>query len=182
MTDRERRGGPRVPDGVPRPTAIPFAPGPNRSDLSALPGSPGTPLPPNPAEPQIAFGQVGGFKRALESIPLEALTPQAGGFMGPSRAPQEAVTAGVDLGAGPGAGALIPSPLDLSNRLAAQELRYAYPVIMRLATMPGATTQSKILAQRLRANLGVQPQQVPLFPGEQFGAVGETNRGGEGRG
>lgn len=160
MTSRENRGGQRVPDGVQRPASLPFARGPNRSDLSELPGTPGTPLPPNPAEPQIHQGQAGRLRQMLGNIPLDQISPQVGLGEGTQR-PNEPVTSGISRGEGPGPEALIPSPNELSAKLTAQELRAAYPLIMRLATLPNATTETKILAQRIRASLPVAPEQMP---------------------
>ena len=175
MTSRGGRGGPRVPDGIPRPASVPFAQGPNRSDLSALPGTPGTPLPDGPANPGVGFGQAGPIRRALSGIPLDSTTPgNFGGIMDDSQNPGEPITSGIDRGAGPGAESLIPHQDRLSNLLAAQEVKYTYPVLMRLATLPNATTQTRILAQKLRSQLGVQPYQIPKYPGELDGTRGPT--------
>lgn len=172
MTSRDGRGGARVPDGVQRPDSLPFARGPNRSDLSELPGTPGTPLPPNPAEPDVRQGQAGPLRRILGNIPLESVSPDVS-LRGGTRAPQEPITAGISRGAGPGPESLIASPSQLSDRLSASELRYAYPLILRLATLPNATTETKILAQRIRANLPIQPEHMPDL-GRQNGATGES--------
>ncbi len=164
------RGGPRVPDGVPRPGALPFARGPNRSDLSELPGTPGTPLPGGPGEPgSVPQGQAGQIRQALQKIG----GPKPGGLTGPSGNPSEPVTSGVNGGAGPGAGGLLPSPGQLTEQMTSQELKYAYPVIMRLATLPNATTETKILAQRLRANLPLAPAQMPLMETGENGVHGQ---------
>jgi hypothetical protein len=164
VTTRENRGGSRVPDGVPRPANIPFGRGPNRQDLAELPGTPGTPLPEGIGG-GVPTGQVGPIRRALADIPLESFGTGGPGILsGESTAPEEPLTAGIDTGAGPGAGSVLPSPVDLSNRFTASELQAVYPVLMRLATLPGATTQTKILAQKLRANLPVKPEQVPRVP------------------
>ncbi len=152
------RGGPRVPDGVPRPANLPFARGPNRSDLSELPGTPGTPLPPSPADPQIHQGQAGQIRAALANV-----APAGGGLTAATGSPGEPVTSGVGSGAGPGPNALIPSGGQLTQQMTSQELKYAYPLLMRLATLPNATTESKIMAQRLRANLPLAPEQMPLM-------------------
>jgi hypothetical protein len=162
MTARENRGGPRVPDGVQRPASLPFARGPNRTDLAELPGTPGTPLPPSPAEPQIHQGQAGRLRQMLGGIPIDQVAPH-GKFSDPTMAPDEPVTAGVDMGAGPGSEGLFPAQSPLTNQLTASQMRYAYPLIMRLATLPNATTETKILAQRLRANLPVSPEQMPVM-------------------
>ncbi len=153
------RGGARVPDGVPRPANLPFARGPNRSDMAELPGTPGTPLPPGPGEPNIQQGQAGRIRDMLGGIPLGNVLP--GQLRDGSMNPDEPVTAGVDAGAGPGSNGLLPSPGQLSEKLAAEELRGIYPLLYRLATLPNATTETKILAQRVRANLPVAPQQMP---------------------
>lgn len=79
----------------------------------------------------------------------------------PTMAPDEPITAGAPLGSGPGPEALLPNPNVLTQRMTAEEMRYAYPLIMRLATLPGATTETKVLAQRIRANLPVAPEQMP---------------------
>ena len=160
MTTREGRGGARVPDGVQRPASLPFARGPNRSDLSELPGTPGTPLPPNPAEPDVRQGQAGRLRQMLGGIPLEQISPDVR-LEDPTQRPGEPITAGIPRGAGPGPDALLPAPNELSTKLAAQEMRTAYPLIMRLATLPNATTETKILAQRIRASLPVAPEQMP---------------------
>lgn len=149
-----------MPDGQARPASLPFARGPNRSDMSELPGTPGTPLPPSPAEPSIQHGQAGQLRERLGGIPLEQVSPQVG-MMDPSQRPDEPVTAGVDVGAGPGSGGLLSSPNQLNAQLTSEELRLAYPLIMRLATLPNATTETKILAQRIRANLAVSPENIP---------------------
>lgn len=164
MTDREGRGGARVPDGVQRPSSLPFARGPNRSDLSELPGTPGTPLPPNPAEPDVRQGQAGRLRQMLGSIPLEQVSPPVG-LNDPTQRPNEPITAGIGMGAGPGPEGLLPSPNQLTQRLTAQELRRIYPLIYRLATLPNATTETKILAQRIRANLPIAPEQMPDLSG-----------------
>ena len=62
----------------------------------------------------------------------------------------------------------------MSNLLASQEVKYTYPVLMRLATLPNATTQTRVLAQKLRSQLGVQPYQIPKYPGELDGTRGPT--------
>lgn len=175
MTSRGGRGGPRVPDGTPRPASIPFAQGPNRSDLSALPGTPGTPLPSGPGGPQVGSGQAGKIRRALSGIPLDSTSPGSfGGLMDDTQNPGEPITAGIDRGAGPGSESLVPHQDRMSNLLASQEVKYTYPVLMRLATLPNATTQTKILAQKLRSQLGVQPYQIPKYPGELDGSRGPT--------
>lgn len=171
----DRRGGARVPDGVARPKPVAFAQGPNRTDLSAIPGTPGTTLPASPATPDVGFGQAGPIRRALADIPLDTLSPGSPGlFRSGTEAPTEPVTAGLDIGAGPGSEALLNSPDALSNQLAATQVKFMFPVLMKLATLPGATNQTKILAQRLRAQLPIQPEQVPLTPGEQLGNSGPT--------
>ncbi len=153
------RGGPVVPDGVQRPASLPFARGPNRSDLSELPGTPGTPLPPSPVDPNIQQGQAGQIRAALAGIQ----GPEGGGLTAGTGSPGEAVTSGIDGGPGAGASSLIPTAGQISQKLTSQELKYAYPLIMRLATLPNATTQTKIMAQRLRANLPLAPEQMPLM-------------------
>jgi len=173
------RGGPRVPDGKPRPDPVPYSSGPNRTDLSALPGTPGTPLP-NTMSPNIPHGEETAVKRALADIPLESFQPgQGGGLMSPSAYPNEPLTAGIDMGAGPGSESLIPTEDQLGNQLAAKEMRYAYPIIMRLASLPNATSQTKILAQRLRAMLPVDARRMPLVPQELEAKIRaqETSRG-----
>ncbi len=152
------RGGARVPDGVPRPASLPFARGPNRSDLSELPGTPGTPLPPSPGESgPVAQGQAGDIRQALAGIQ----GPTGGGLTAESGAPDEDVTAGISSGPGVGPEGLFPSPSQLSQRLTAEELRGIYPLLMRLATLPNATTETKILAQRVRSNLPIAAEQMP---------------------
>lgn len=170
MTSRDGRGGARVPDGQQRPASLPFARGPNRSDLSELPGTPGTPLPPSPAEPSISHGQAGQLRERLNGIPIEQVAPQVG-LTDPTQRPDEPVTSGIDMGGGPGSGGLLDSPNQLSAKLTSEELRTAYPLIMRLATLPNATTETKILAQRLRANLSVSPENIPNL-GSQDGPPG----------
>jgi hypothetical protein len=170
MTARGGRGGPRVPDGVQRPSSLPMARGPNRSDLAELPGTPGTPLPPSPAEPSLQQGQVGALRQRLGSIPLESVSPGVG-LDDDTQAPDEPVTAGAELGAGPGPEGLLPSQNQLNSQMTAEEMRYAYPLIMRLATLPNATTETKIMAQRLRANLTLSPEQMPVMePSDRNGA------------
>jgi len=166
MTDRPGRGGARPPDGVARPASLPFAKGPNRSDLSALPGTPGTVLP--SGDPTtVAHGDAGKIRRSLSQIPLDSLNPQGlGALNNPTQSPNEPVTAGIGRGDGPGPEGLLPSPGKLNQELSAQQVKVWYPVLMRLASLPDATTQTKILAQRLRAQLGIQPYQIPKFPGE----------------
>ncbi len=156
MTDR--RGGPVVPDGVQRPASLPFARGPNRSDLSELPGSPGTPLPPGPGEPgSVPQGGAGEIRQALAGIE----GPTGGGLTAGTGSPQEPVTSGIGSGPGVGPEGLFPSPSQLTSQLTAEELRGIYPLLMRIATLPNATTEAKILAQRVRANLPLSPEQMP---------------------
>lgn len=70
------------------------------------------------------------------------------------------------MGPGVGPEGILPQPDEMSDRFAAQQLQYWYPLIMRLASMPNATAQTKILAQRMRTSLAVQPEQVrPPQPG-----------------
>lgn len=163
MADRGR-GGPRAPDGVPRPAGLPFGRGPNRQDLAELPGSPGAPAPPL-NQPRVRQGQVGQLREILGSIPLEQATG-AGGLFDETTAPDEPVTAGAALGAGPGPEGLIPAPNQLQETVDAEDLKYAYPLILRLSTMPRATRTTKILAQRVRANLSIAPEQFPLIEHE----------------
>lgn len=163
MTTRDNRGGPRVPDGVPRPSSLPFSRGPNRSDLAELPGTPGTPLPPSPAEPQLQHGQASRLRQILGSIPLEQASGTSRGLNDPTAAPDEPLTAGAPLGPGPGPEAMLPNPQALTQQMTAGQLRYIYPLLMRLATLPGATTETKVLAQRIRANLPVSPEQMPAL-------------------
>lgn len=175
MTSRENRGGPRAPDGVQRPASLPFARGPNRSDMSELPGTPGTPLPPGPAEPdKVNYGKAGTLRERLRGLP-GAPNPDVGLTDGTQR-PDEPLTSGVDVGAGPGSQGLLPSPNQLGDQLAAKELMAMYPLIMRLATLPNATSETKILAQRIRANLPIAPEQVPQ-PGLEDGLQGATQQG-----
>ncbi len=157
MTDR--RGGRRVPDGIPRPASLPFARGPNRSDLSELPGTPGTELPPGPADPSLQQGQAGQIRAALAGIQ----GPTSGGLTAGTGSPSEPITAGIASGPGGGPSELIPSSGELTKSLTSQELKYIYPLLMRLATLPNATTETKIMAQRIRANLPLAPEQMPLM-------------------
>ncbi len=156
MTDR--RGGARPPDGKARIPSLPFARGPNRSDLSELPGSPGT-VPPSPTDPNIKQGQAGQIRAALAGIQ----GPTGGGLNAGTDSPSEAITAGIGSGPGAGPSELIPSSGELSQRLTSQELKYVYPLLMRLATLPNATTETKIMAQRIRAGLPLAPEQMPLM-------------------
>lgn len=160
------RGGPRVPDGVQRPASLPFAQGPNRSDLAELPGTPGTPLPPNPAEPQLDQGQAGSLRQQLLGIPLKTRNFQPVPLSAETQRPNEPITAGLDMGAGPGSESLIRSPVNPDNKTAVAQSLAFYPVLMRLAMLPNATTQTKILAQRMRSMLPTQPENMPRFPGE----------------
>lgn len=164
MTSRGSGGG-RVPDGIPRPAAIPFSQGPNRSDLSQLPGTPGTTLP--GPQSTVPHGKAGPIRRALADTPLSGL--QAGGvdLRGPTANKGEPVTSGIGAGGGVGPEGMLPTPSVMSDRLAAKETAGFYPVLAKLASLPGATTQTKILAQRLRANMQVQPEQMPLTPIER---------------
>ena len=94
------RGGPRVPDGVPRPSNLPFARGPNRSDLAELPGTPGTELPASPTDPQVSHGQAGQLRERLGNIPIDQVLP--GQLTDSSMNSDEPVTSGINAGAGPG--------------------------------------------------------------------------------
>ncbi len=152
------RGGARVPDGVPRPSALPFGQGSQRTDLEALPGTPGTELPAG-IDPTVG-ANTGQTRRALADIPLQQFATDAGGIGGPSQRPGEPIQTGIPQGPGGGPESLIPQPDELSDRFAAREMASMYPLMMRLATMPHATQQTKILAQKLRANLPVAPEQV----------------------
>ena len=179
MTTREKRGGPRVPDGVPRPPSAPLAQGPNRSDLSQLPGTPGTTLP--GAGSGLPHGQAGPVKRALSQIPLDKFNPSNIDLRGKSSLPNEAVTSGSPMGSGVGPEGMLPSPNTLSDRIAAKEMQSFYPILARLASLPGATTQTKILAQRIRANLPVSPDMMPLTPIERRDRDGVPGPTGEDR-
>jgi hypothetical protein len=161
MTTRDNRGGPVPPDGVARVTPLPGAPN-NRTDLSELPGTPGTPLPPNPAEPSLQQGEIQPTRRALSG--LGGGTPQGIDLMEGTTSPDEPVTSGAAMGPGPGPEGLIPSPQGLTTAMTSAELQYAYPLLMRLAALPNATTETKILAQRLRIGLPVKPEQMPPIP------------------
>ena len=160
MTANENRGGARAPDGVQRVAPIAGAPGGNRTDLAELPGTPGTPLPPSPTDPSVSHGEVGRLRQQLGNVPIEQVSPSVGLKEGTQR-PDEPITSGIDSGAGPGASSLLPSSGQLTQQLTAEEMRVAYPLIMRLATLPNATTETKILAQRIRANLPIAPEQMP---------------------
>lgn len=175
MADRERRGGARAPDGVPRPSSLPFGRGPNRNDMAELPGSPGSPAQPL-NQPQVQQGQVGPIREMLGSIPIDRALG-SGGLFDETTAPDEPVTAGASMGPGPGPESLIPAPDRLNEQLEAEELRYAYPLILRLATMPRATTATKILAQRVRAAMSIAPEQMPLI--EHEGSLSEGDEPGE---
>jgi len=141
------RGGKRAPDGKARPASLPFARG--------------TPLPPNPAEPQIEHGQAGSLRQQLSGIPLQTQSFAPVSLTEPSQRPNEPVTTGVDMGAGPGSESLIPSPVQTGNMDAVKESLFFYPVLARLAQLPSATTQTKILAQRLRGMAPVAPERMP---------------------
>lgn len=172
MTARENRGGPRAPDGVPRPASLPLARGPNRSDMSELPGSPGTPLPPGPGEATVQQGQAGPARKALNGIPLPQITNSQGNLNDDTMAPDEPLTAGITMGPGAGPESLIPSQGGLTSRLTAEQMQYAYPLIMRLATLPNATSETKIMAQRIRASLPVSPEQMPVMEPSDRGIPG----------
>jgi hypothetical protein len=160
------RGGPRTPDGVQRPASLPFAQGPNRSDMSALPGTPGTPLPPSPAEPMLEHGQAGSLRQTLMGIPGQAQNFGTVPLDAPSKRPGEPITTGIPMGQGAGPEGLLPSPVDPNNKAAVAESLYFYPVLMRLAQLPGASTQTKIFAQRVRSMLPTAPERMPRLPGE----------------
>jgi hypothetical protein len=105
----------------------------------------------------------------LGGIPIDRVGGQ-GRLNDATMAPDEPVTAGVDMGEGPGADSLFPAQSPLNNQVTASQMRYAYALIMRLATLPNATTETKILAQRLRANLPVSPEQMPVMePSDRSG-------------
>lgn len=180
MTSREKRGGGRVPDGIPRPESIPFAQGANRSDLSQLPGTPGTTLP--GPQSTVPHGSAGNIRRVLSQIPIDRFQPGKSNLRGPTERPQEPISAGSINGPGVGPEGLIQSPDLLGNKLAVQETAYFYPILARLAALPGATTQTKILAQRMRANLEVPPEMMPLTPLErrdqEIGVSRETGESG----
>ena len=170
-------GGPRVPDGIPRPPSAPLAQGPNRSDLSQLPGTPGTTLP--GPQSTVPHGSAGPIKRALSQIPLDRFNPGEFDFRGPSTRPDEAITTGATVGGGVGPEGLIPSPDVLGDQIAARENQNFYPVLAKLASLPGATTQTKILAQRMRANILVPPERMPLTPIERKERDGIPGPSGE---
>ena len=131
-----------------------------------MPGTPGTPVPTD--TPTVAHGDAGPIRRSLSQIPLDSLNAQNGSLLGnPTQFPGEPVTSGISNGPGAGPESLLPSPDKLNQELSAQQVKSWYPMLMRLASLPNATTQTKILAQRLRAQLGIQPHQVPKFPGER---------------
>jgi len=159
------RGGAKVPDGIPRPAALPFSQGPNRSDLSQLPGTPGTALP--GPQTSVPHGQAGGVRRALSQIPLDSLTPGEGNLKDGTTRPGEPISAGSAAGPGAGPEGLMQSPDAMGDKVAARETAGFYPVLAKLASLPNATTQTKILAQRLRANLEVPPEQMPMTPLER---------------
>ena len=165
MTTRGGQGGGRVPDGIPRPASIPFAQGANRSDMSQLPGTPGTTLPgPQSGVPQ---GQAGPIRRALANIPLDKYKAGGGNLRDNTARSGEPIQAGLQGGAGAGPEGMLPSPNVMSDRVAAKETTNFYPILAKIASLPNATTQTKILAQRLRANMQVQPEQMPLTPIER---------------
>lgn len=161
MTSRSG-GGAKVPDGIPRPANIPFSQGPNRSDLSALPGTPGTALP--GPDSSVPLGKAGEIRRALSDIPLDQFSTEGPGLGSPTERPNEPITSGSPQGAGVGPEGLIGGPNPLDNKQAARESAQFYPVLAKLASLPGATTQTKILAQRMRANLTLPPEKIPLTP------------------
>ena len=147
---------------MPRPAPLPLVGGPNRTDLAELPGTPGTPLPPHPNAPTIKQGQAQQLRQRLQGIPLDQVAPPAK-LTDPTMAPDEPITAGLSSGPGPGPESLLPSQSRLNDALTSAQMRLAYPLIYRLATLPNATTETKIMAQRLRANLPISPEQMPVM-------------------
>ncbi len=168
MTTRDNRGGRRVPDGQPRPKPVPMGSGPNRQDLAQLPGTPGTELPQGIDE-GIPFGSVGPTRNALADLPISAANTSQTGLLAPgTQMPDQPVTAGIDMGAGPGSESLMQPPDMMSNQFAGRQLATLYPVVMRLATLPNATTQTKILAQKLRTMLPKKPEQLRKPPNGNY--------------
>jgi hypothetical protein len=164
MTTRENRGGARVPDGIPRPPNVPMAGGANRQDLAQLPGTPGTALPEGIQEGP-AFGAAGPNRRALSDLSFGPFNASKGGLLdAETEFPTQPITAGLPGGEGPGPESILSPPDQTSSTMAGRELATLYPVVMRLATLPNATSQTKILAQRLRTNLPKKPEQLRKPP------------------
>ncbi len=112
--------------------------------------------------PDAAYGEQQTFQDIQGGAPMAGAGPAPGGggapmeltpFGASSSRPDEPVTAGVDVGAGPGSAIL--GMLDEGEivRRADSEALYRYlPALEFLANRPGAKASLKSLVQRLKAS------------------------------
>lgn len=144
MPHDETRGGPRRPDGRPRPPAGPgkFS---ERTDLSEPPVAQGVYV-----DRGLPYGTRGRIERGQRAAPLpnrrvrpriseraQVESPLAQLLLRPTIFPDEPVTAGLPIGAGAG-----PEVLPRRDRPSLVQL---------LAALPGASEEIKALAEELQA-------------------------------
>jgi hypothetical protein len=90
------------------------------------------------------------FEQALSAA--QGLSGQSVGMLGPSERPGEPVTAGMDVGAGPGSGGLAPIRQQLPPEEIANFSRWL-PMMERQATNPTASASFRQLVRYLRSQL-----------------------------
>lgn len=113
------------------------------------------------------YGQAAALDRGMAAAPTAPAMstrdaaraydlPSQGSFARPTERPEEPLTAGLPFGPGPGPEALLRRPeqepsLDAQD---AEALRSRLPFIEFMASQPGASPSTRLIARRLRGQLG----------------------------
>ena len=99
------------------------------------------------------YGETAARQARVDAVPMappapRQITPPAA-FDRPTERPMEPLTAGLDIGPGPGSEALGMAPADNLEKL-----RPMLPVLELLAGQPGVGVEARNLVRRLRGGLG----------------------------
>jgi len=117
--------------------------------------------------PDAAYGEQAAFQEAQAAAPMagNSQAPAPGGapapspievipFGAPSRRPEEPVTAGVDIGAGPGSTSLgFPDPNERVNQQDMEMYRAMLPYLEWMASLPNATPGTRAMVRRIKGML-----------------------------
>lgn len=117
--------------------------------------------------PDAQYGEQAAFQDAQASAPMagdsQAPAPgQAAGpppvevvpFGAPSMRPDEPVTAGVDIGAGPGSASLgFPDPNERINQQDMEQMKAMLPYLEWMASLPNAAPSTRAVVRRIKGML-----------------------------
>ncbi|GAA0936139.1 hypothetical protein [Actinocorallia libanotica] len=117
--------------------------------------------------PDAQYGEQAAFQDAQASAPMAGDSQAGPGapaqgrppvevvpFGAPSMRPDEPVTAGVDIGAGPGSTSLgFPDPNERVNQQDMEQMRVMLPYLEWMSSLPNASPSTRAIVRRIKGML-----------------------------